>query len=321
MSTAAFGLVKHLARKVRGLARLYHAAFLDLSRGLTRVRWLLQRMYYSLDRSAVPPPAYYVQFVRSTLPAARPSPIKGKDVGVRTNPDGSRDFSGYNEDNFLDVPRYENYDYLNGRVRKEDMGCAALYAFGIESFQEAQVIFPETHFEAQVEAVQRAVRRQPRYVADIGCGLGSLTALFLATGLQVDAIDPAPIAQDKIRNTIERFTKKPIEKFGSRFRFCHAPLAAYVDSLRHSPNFPDSFVLVESIEHIPKEEMLWALQALKDHGNCLLIITSVVDYHPIEPDGTGWNHVTRVDDAYYEELSSFAKRRVLRAGSHLVLRF
>ena len=304
-------------RRVPLVRYSYHAL-----RGLYKgVCYVAQSLYYAINRSVTPPPSYYLYYTRSSNPVGRPTPIRGTDIGLKTNPDGSRDFSLYDEQNFLDVPRYENFDYLQGRVRKEDMGSAALYAFGLTSFRQAQRIFPETTFEDQVAAVLRVATRTPKYVADVGCGLGTLSALFVAAGAKVDAVDPSPVGKDRVENTVTRFNQKSLRDLDGRFLFLPLQAADYLEILRNAHEFPDTFVFVESVEHIPSNEMMRFVEMLRARGNCRLIITSAVDFHPIFPDGTGWNHVTLIDDAYYDRLSALARKKILRAGSHLVLEF
>ena len=291
----------------------------------TKLQYLFQRFYYALNKQAIPPPSYYLQFVRTSTSIGRPGKnLICRKAVVKTKKDGSRDYSHYDAMHFLDYPRYENYDYLHGRVRKEDMGSAALYACGVNTFQKAQQIFPETTFSDQVKALIRSsqiYQRQPHYAADIGCGLGSLTALLLACRYKVDAVDPAPIAQQKLFQTIRKFTKKSIRTYKENFVFYSLELHNYMDKIKNSPYFPDTFFLVETIEHIPKQEILYAVKIMKKRGGCRLIITNAIDYHPTYPDGTGWNHITLIDDAYYAELSLLASKKILQAGSHLVLEF
>jgi SAM-dependent methyltransferase len=308
--------IKNAARKVPVVRAGYHA-LTHLRRDAYR---LVKCIYYAISR-ATPPPSYYLRYVRTSNPVARPGRVSGTKVSLRTNPDGSRDFSLYNEQNFLDVPRFENFDYLHGRVRKEDMGCAALYAFGITSFKEAQRIFPETTFEDQVSAVLGVAARHPKYVADIGCGLGSLAALLIATGVRVDAVDPSPVSREKVYETVTKFNRKSLGDLNGQFRFFSLQAGEYMEAVANAASFPDTFIFVESVEHIPDLEMVRFVEVLRTRGNCSLIITSAVDFHPITPDGTGWNHITLIDDVYYERLSGLAKKRILRAGSHLVLKF
>ncbi len=282
----------------------------------------LMRVYFFLNRSAKPPPSYYLQFVRSRNPVGRPGKVVGPDVPLKRTADGKRDFSGYDFSNFLEgSPRFENIDYLAGRVRKEDMGSAALYAFGVTSFRRAQKLFPESSFRDQVNAILGNAKRHPGYIADIGCGLGSLSALFVACDIKVDAVDPSPIAEEMVEDTVANFTGETASQISSKFRFLNLSIGEYFEELVRQSSFPDTFVLVEAIEHIPRDEMFDAVDVMRRRKNCLLIVTNAIDFHPILPDGTGWNHVTRVDDDYYEQLSAKASRQVLAQGSHLVLEF
>ena len=321
-----FSAARRILRKY-WIAR-YLSLKLQTALGPIYVRWL--GLYYAINRSASPPPAYYLNFLRTSSPVARP--VLSWPFGRRYDPyskvelkvclDGSRDFSDYNEENFLSGDtRYENYDYRNGKVRKEDMGCAALYAFGIESFREAQKLFPETCFEDQVKAVLSNTARKPSHIAEIGCGLGSLTALLVACGVKIDAIDPGSAAQARLAETITTFTKAPLSTFEQQFRFFPTTLGGYMEAVQNYSPLPDTFIFVESIEHIPKEEVLAAVKVMRQIPNCLLIIANAVDFHPIWPDGTGWDHITLVDDNYYDEIAAQGNRTIVRAGSHLVVQF
>src|SRR5262249_59052119 len=98
-------------------------------------------------------------------------------------------------------------------------------------------------------------------------------------------------------------------------------LAQYMEQLMNSSDYPDTFCMIESIEHIPEDETMAAVHQMRARGNCMLIVTNAIDAHPLYPDGTGWNHITLVDDRYYERLSKVARRTVLQSGSHLVLEF
>ena len=268
-------------------------------------------------------PSFYAQFVRSTNPFPRPKSHYGISLRIKKH-NRARDYSRYDEKNFFDVIRYENFDYYHERVRKEDMGCAALYAFGIRSFQKAQELFPETIFDDQVACIKNLcsdVPERPLYVADIGCGLGALTALMLACGARVDAVDPSPFVKTQIEDIITRFTREPMPTYEAYYRYYAMNLESYMSTLIKGNSFPDVFFLVEAIEHIPRKEVFSAIDIMRKKGNCKLIITNVVDLFPIWPDGTGWNHISFVDEAYYDRLSRCAKKEIMRSGSHLVLQF
>src|SRR3989338_7804435 len=151
--------LRHVPPLYRFLCRCYDV-LIPVSRK-AYYYWVL--FYYSLNRWAAPPPVYYLRYVRSNNPAGRPGHPPRGNIEIKKRADGARNFSDYTEAYFLEgTVRFENYDYFQGRVRKEDMGSAALYGFGVGSFKQAQQIFPETTFEDQVRTVLQHAARKPR---------------------------------------------------------------------------------------------------------------------------------------------------------------
>lgn len=129
--------------------------------------------------------------------------------------------------------------------------------------------------------------RKPGTIVSMGCGLGFLEKKIEDMGFTVIGVDPY-------------FAEQYI---GSR---CEKLL----------PNEPiQTLVFCEAIEHISKKEILDAIAGVSPGGR--VIITNWADFHPIPVDGTGWDHITRIDDELYDELTN-GRKVIIRRGSHLV---
>jgi len=134
----------------------------------------------------------------------------------------------------------------------------------------------------------RAVDR----VLSIGCGVGNVEAWLETQGCEVIGVETSEAARALYRGA-EVVERAEAEHFA----------------------WADSVIFVESLEHIPREEIdrLWSLLT----PNTRVITVNWPDYFPLAPDGSGWDHVTQLDDSLFDELSSAGIVRVRRA-SHLV---
>lgn len=140
---------------------------------------------------------------------------------------------------------------------------------------------------------QSATYREPGNwrVMSIGCGEGALEVELERLGCEVTGVDPSPGARELYRGKILQDDVGGIEGCATVL-FC------------------------ESLEHLPLDTVraLWP----RITPGARIVITNWQTWHPIEPSPDGWDHITRVDDALYDELA-FGHRVVLRRGSHLVL--
>jgi SAM-dependent methyltransferase len=131
--------------------------------------------------------------------------------------------------------------------------------------------------------------RYPGVITSIGCGDGVLERFLEDLGYTVIGVDPSPGAQALYQGTV------------------------LVDRY---PGHAGTVLFVESVEHLPGDvfDDIWA----RIPAGTRVVFTNWVGFHPIEPDGTGWDHITRIDDAFYDRLCE-GHRVVKRNGSHLVL--
>ncbi len=131
--------------------------------------------------------------------------------------------------------------------------------------------------------------RNPGIISSIGCGEGVLEAFLERLGHTVVGVDPSPGAQQLYRGTwlTDRY-----------------------------PGDAGTVLFVESLEHLPVDVFDDIWQRIPAHTR--IVVTNWLTFHPIEPDGSGWDHITRVDDELYDRLSE-GHRVVKRHGSHLVL--
>ena len=130
-------------------------------------------------------------------------------------------------------------------------------------------------------------------VMSIGCGEGYLEVELERLGCEVTGVDPAPGARELYRGRVLQ------------------------DDIDLIEDFP-TVIFCESLEHLPRVEIdrIWA----RITAGARIIITNWPLYHPIELTPDGWDHITRVDDALFDELSA-GHRVLVRRGSHLVLEY
>ena len=131
--------------------------------------------------------------------------------------------------------------------------------------------------------------RTPKKVYSIGCGEGYLDAKLIEMGCDVTGVDPSPGIKHRYKG---KKLQKTYEGGGDTIIFC------------------------ESIEHLYTEQFkeIWE----KIPPCAWVIFVNWPDFHPIEPDTTGYDHVTRIDDEYYDSIS-YGQRIMFRRGSHLVM--
>lgn len=258
-------------------------------------------------------------------------------------------FSHYTRDYYVGRACPESQSYEKHILRPGDMGAALCYAFGVDSYAEACALLgipqdnpralPDTTFIDQLCAIQSAAQRQPNHILEVGCGRGELsaTAWYYSipyVGLEPSAAGLAIAKQTRTRWSLERpdmdiSTQEPAASHwlssGCSSLLVQEGLADYMAGLPEDAGFPhDTVLFVESIEHIPEPEFsaAWPLLVrMLRFTSGRLVIVNWIDYHPIVPDGSGWDHVRPVDDAFYDALAADAKRTVFRQGSHLVLEF
>jgi len=70
---------------------------------------------------------------------------------------------------------------------------------------------------------------------------------------------------------------------------------------------------------IPMEEGDLIIERAKEWG-ALLIVSNVLDFHPIKIDNTGWNHIRLIDDDLYDSIEAMGTL-VYRNKSNLIVQF
>lgn len=172
-------------------------------------------------------------------------------------------------------------DFFERGILRPDQHAAILYAFG---------------FNPHIKNLSRT----PSRVLSVGCGQGMLESQLVRMGVTVYGLD------------IKDYREK-----SEPFYFIEGTL----NDVDWGNSF-DTIIFCESLEHIPIEqfEKNWSkmVDVLRKTSG-LLIVTNWEDYHPLQPNG--FDHVTLIDNAFYERMARNAKEVLIRKGSHLVLKF
>jgi 2-polyprenyl-3-methyl-5-hydroxy-6-metoxy-1,4-benzoquinol methylase len=160
-------------------------------------------------------------------------------------------------------------------------------------------------------------KRTPRLVADVGAGRGEICAMLSMGAIPCVGIDPSPGAKNLFPRTMKAWANK------LNYLFYNLNSSDGLRKMMYLDMFPDTIIMCESIEHIRTDEFVatWVLikQMLTKTGG-LFIITNRLKFHPIAPDNTGYDHITRIDDNLYDTLAQDALETIVRERAHLVLR-
>jgi hypothetical protein len=219
--------------------------------------------------------------------------------------------------------------YQQRCIRPYDMGACLCYAYGCTSYDRAREIlcFPpddpwhiphDTDFKKQFAAIKKRATRQPKTVVSIGAGRGEMELLILLDGVRCIPIDPSPVAHE--------LCKRTMAEWGGvhEFEFINTGAFEGLRKLQSEGVTPDTIIFCESIEHIPRRELMKTLALAKkmlSRSSGLLIVANNITYHPIMPHRKVWDHATLIDDALYDRISREAKKVIFRQGSHLVLHY
>jgi len=222
--------------------------------------------------------------------------------------------------------------YYKRVLRCGDIGSAICYALGITNYEDVKEVlrFPEgdnhdtrlwidldTTLEEQFVRIRTKGKRKPSLVFSIGCGRGELETALHITGVNVIGSDPCPVMNEITQETVERWTD------GNGPMFLNMYTGDATEYLIDRGLIPDTVIFCESIEHIHVQDFDKAWNYLKSClkiTNGLLVITNFITFHPINASSK-WDHITRIDDAFMDNLASQAKSTIFRQGSHLVLQF
>jgi len=209
-----------------------------------------------------------------------------------------------------------DFEYLKGPVtlgiKTADGWPALCYAHGI---YEVPIMF---NIQEQLQYLSAHRTFVPKQVVEIGSGRGEVSAAFGYLGYQIDSVECNPSAVHFHRATYRRFFDKFPE---DNYRLYISDLNRYFPYL---PTDIDTLVLVESIEHIESRE--WnnffnkILPILKNN-HARMIITNQKHYWPLGFEGDCDEHISLIDDDFYDFLAKHAQSILYRDQSHICLEF
>lgn len=197
---------------------------------------------------------------------------------------------------------YKNYAEVCNRLKK----------FGIS--RERMKDLPNVKYDALVKELESGKQRTPRVVVDVGCGRGELLLAYHLLGVECVGIDPSPGAKELVPKTMAWGNVKWWE-------FINKGLLPGLQTIHRKI---DTVIMCESIEHIREGEFKAGWQIICEklsQTSGMFIVVNWINYHPIPIDRTGYDHIRRIDNPFYDRLSVDAKNVIFRRGSHLVLEF
>lgn len=214
-------------------------------------------------------------------------------------------------DFYRNIYDYRYHQPVDIELRQKDAWPALCYAHGIRDALHLP------NLADRIKFVRQRALRVPRSVLEIGSGQGELSAVFSHLGYPVQSVDVCDAAEHYHLASSRAFFNTFTDDTHTLYI---GSLEAVASSIAwHST---DTVVLVETIEHILADEWWWFFDqtlAHLRHNQARLIITNKQSLHPIPPSPP--DHVTLIDDEFYDRLSSAAVSVFLRQGSHLVLDF
>lgn len=227
----------------------------------------------------------------------------------------------YTVDYFTRPRNKEIKTFLAGTLRSDQVAALA-YAFAVPNFvpdpKARDLPIVPNQWRKQCDAILDRGTRCPNLVLDVGCGRGEM--LVALTYMQVSCIglDPTPGAAQLVPKTFKQWLGA--DSVGQRFH----PQSFYAGMCSHWHLDVDTVLFVESVEHIPSREfdLAWPMVCStlsRTGGRC--VFTNWVGFWPIKPDTTGYDHVSLVNDDFYDRLAKDARSTIFREGSHLVLQF
>jgi SAM-dependent methyltransferase len=230
-----------------------------------------------------------------------------------------RNFSAFHSKQFYLSDSGKRESYTRRGLYMEDEGAAVCYAFGVDYVAYAPAA-RATDFKTEVKRIIERKERSPQLVVNVGCGLGTIDAALAYAGVPCIGIDPSPGAREGYVETFADWLGAP------PYRFINNKAHVALAQIREGDRVPDTVIMCESIEHIPKREFdsLWSqiVPMLRATAGVFIVTNGLSDDHfPVIVDGTGWCHIRQIDDDLYDYLGSFAKRTLFRYRSHLVLQF
>ena len=206
------------------------------------------------------------------------------------------------------------------KIIRTDIAAALCYAMGYTEWKKVNAMrkLSGMDFVSHLGRIRKNASRIPNHVVDIGCGRGEIMAFYHLWKIWCTGIDPSPGALELVPQTMKKWANT------RDYDFLNVGTYDGIETCKAFDLHPDTIIFCESLEHIPQSEfdLAWPrIVEMLTETSGLLIVVNWVKNHPLGKDGTGYDHITRVDDARYNRLAKDAKKTVLRKGSHLVLQF
>jgi len=243
---------------------------------------------------------------------------------VNTLPEKERLLKYTAEDYYLPKKWVENQSWHDKTLRTDQLSvlayslgytnygqmCRQLAGLGVDKDRPLKLV---STYMPLIMKLGEGANRVPSAVVDIGCGRGELLLAYSLLGIDCIGIDPSPGAKTLVPITMgwENITQWELINKGMHQGLLDIPYA-------------DTIIMCESIEHVRPEEFAngWKrVCELLTARQGLFIVANWITYHPIPIDNTGYDHIRRIDDAFFDTLSRDAREVVFRQKSHLVLRF
>lgn len=214
------------------------------------------------------------------------------------------------------IPEIQSW---HDKIVRDDICAALCYALGYTREETRRLEkLSGTPYLQHWSKIFNGRKRTPNLVADVGAGRGEICALLSLGGISNVGIDPSPGAATLFPKTMTQWANK------LNYLFYNLNSTDGLMRLMYLNMFPDTIIMCESIEHIRRDEFeaTWVLiKQILTKTSGLFVVTNRLKFHPIAPDNTGYDHITRIDDSLYDRLSKESVGVLVREKSHLVLQF
>lgn len=230
-----------------------------------------------------------------------------------------RNFKTFDSKQFYLKDSGKRDSYFRQRIYKDDEGAAICYAFGVNYMKHSEEIKGD-NFKQELACILNLKKRSPKLVINVGCGLGMIDAALTYADVNCIGIDPSPGSKEGYEQTFKLWLNT------SDYIFLNQKAGDAIEYVVENYGPPDTVILCEAIEHIPKSEFdnFWSkiVPLLRQTKGIFIVTNGLSEYHfPTIIDGTGWCHIREINDELYDNLASYAHETLFRYRSHLVLQF
>jgi 2-polyprenyl-3-methyl-5-hydroxy-6-metoxy-1,4-benzoquinol methylase len=200
-------------------------------------------------------------------------------------------------------------------LRLGDMWPAVCYLHGIYDVPSIK------NLDQQLSWIKANRKKRPTSILEIGGGDG-LLSVFLSNidpECKIQTVECNHSAEHWFRAVSRQYFGTPC---GDNIQLYLGDLDTSYESLDLATL--DAVIMVESIEHIESAEwhrFFKKLAPVLKSNQGSLTITNIVNYWPLGGPGDGLEHISLIDDQFYDYLSSVASRCVTRKKSHICLEF